>query len=388
MSPSIAILGAGPGGLTLGRLLHLANKHFIMFDLDLTSTSRPQGGTLDLHPTSGQAAIAACGLTTEFQALSRLEGEAFRLANKSNTLLIDIPASAGKGERPEIDRKDLRDMLVRSVPADKIRWGTKVLDVVKETDGDGWVVKHSKGEDRFDIVVGADGAWSRARAALSDVKPYYSGVSGVDLCFSDVDEKNPAISEMVGRGSLFAFGDGKALISQRNGDRSVRSYAMLRKGEEWLEESGIPWEDSEKAKAALVEGYYMDWADALKDLMYKADKDITTRKLFMLPVDFRWTHQKGCTLLGDAAHLMTPFAGVGVNLAMLDAMELAEALGGDDWQERVKEHEVKMMERGEKNAKETWSNLELAFREDSPTGFMAKMMEYMGGDGHIKASKQ
>jgi 2-polyprenyl-6-methoxyphenol hydroxylase-like FAD-dependent oxidoreductase len=43
-----------------------------------------------------------------------------------------------------------------------------------------------------------------------------------------------------------------------------------------------------------------------------------------LPVGLRFDHMKGVTALGDAAHLMTPFAGIGVNTAFWDAMLLSD----------------------------------------------------------------
>lgn len=77
----------------------------------------------------------------------------------------------GDGEetdRPEIDRRDLRVLLLDSVPKDKIRWGAKVENLQKQDDGlmsirfkDGTV------ESGFSLVVGADGAWSKARSLVS-----------------------------------------------------------------------------------------------------------------------------------------------------------------------------------------------------------------------------
>jgi 2-polyprenyl-6-methoxyphenol hydroxylase-like FAD-dependent oxidoreductase len=65
MSSSIAIVGCGPGGLTLARLLHQAQIKFAIFDLrsePTLSSSIALSGSLDLHVESGQRALQACGL--------------------------------------------------------------------------------------------------------------------------------------------------------------------------------------------------------------------------------------------------------------------------------------------------------------------------------------
>jgi 2-polyprenyl-6-methoxyphenol hydroxylase-like FAD-dependent oxidoreductase len=391
--PSIAIIGAGPGGLTLARLLHINNLSCTVFENDASPNSRSQGGTLDLHPESGQSALKAAGLFDRFQELMRFEGEAFRLADKSGHLYINTSADEPKGRRPEIDRIQLRQLLLDSVPAENIRWGWKVKSIEKP-DADGrWGIAftdNTKPSEFFDLVVGADGAWSKVRAVLSDVQPFYSGVSGLDFRFGDVDINQPKIAQLVGRGSYFAYSDSKGLLGQRNGDGSIRCYVMMRTPENWLTDCGIDFSNPAETKTEILNRYYNDWDDSLKDLVRLADDDIISRKLFMLPIGFQWVSKQGITLLGDAAHLMTPFAGVGVNLAMHDALDLATAIVArkNDWEAKalpvdredlavaLRSYEAEMLKRAESNATKTWENLELCFRDDAPVGFMERINGY------------
>ncbi len=131
-----------------------------------------------------------------------------------------------------------------------------------------------------------------------------------------------------------------------------------------------------------------DWGERLKKLIAagcdaegEAGTGISAVPMYMLPVDFTWKHVPGVTVIGDAAHLMTPFAGEGVNIAMLDALELAKAMfvgitdGNID--EVVKRFEVGMWERSKDVAAATWANLQIIFADDAPDGFV-KLMESYG----------
>jgi 2-polyprenyl-6-methoxyphenol hydroxylase-like FAD-dependent oxidoreductase len=79
--------------------------------------------------------------------------------------------------------------------------------------------------------------------------------------------------------------------------------------------------------------------------------DVTARSLYMLPIGHQWQNKPGITLIGDTAHLMTPFAGEGVNMAMKDALDPAEALvlassqNFEDVTERITRFERSMFKR-------------------------------------------
>jgi 2-polyprenyl-6-methoxyphenol hydroxylase-like FAD-dependent oxidoreductase len=388
-SPKIAIIGAGPGGLTLATLLQRNKVPYTIYELEAGPNARNQGGTLDLHRDSGQLALHEAGLTEEFRKRSRPEGEAMKLVSPDGKVLWnenadDAPSRPEKfADRPEIDRLVLRDMLLDSLEPDNICWGEKLQRVEPGEDGAYDLHFNSGIEKGFDLVVGADGAWSKVRPLLTDEKPFYSGVSAIELWALDVENRYPWLSEYVGAGNCFMFDEGRALLSQRNGDGSIRSYACVRQSENWADDCGIDWTAPETARKELTEQYFGDCAPELKRIILETRDELIPRVLHMLPIGIKWAARPGVTLLGDAAHLMTVFAGVGVNVAMHDALDLANAIvawrnsGADrsGLADALRAYEVAMFERGEANARRTWQRTGMSFSK----GGGEKMIEMMKG---------
>jgi 2-polyprenyl-6-methoxyphenol hydroxylase-like FAD-dependent oxidoreductase len=230
--PTIAIIGAGPGGLLLSRLLHLASIPFTLYESEPPRHSRPQGGSLDIHAESGQLALSEAQLIDEFRKIARAEGEDLRIADKTGHLHWEEIDSGDHG-RPEIDRIQLRDILLDSISANTVMWGCKVRSITRLEGENGKHEVHiettSEGfrTEIFDLVVGADGAWSKVRPLLTDIKPQYSSISCLDMHIHSVDTEFPHIAKLVGQGSYIAVSDSKGLMAQRNGDGSIRTYVML-----------------------------------------------------------------------------------------------------------------------------------------------------------------
>lgn len=368
-SQRIAIIGAGPGGLTLARLLQRNNIPCIIFELDASSTSRDQGGIIDLHPRAGQLALKEAGLLDEFNAHSLPEAEASKIVKADGNIAYndngEQMAAIHAGERPEIDRNVLRNILINSVAPESIKWGHKLLSVVKTVEGKYNLHFQHGVEGGFDLVVGADGAWSKVRPLLTSVIPYYSSITIVELQAHNVSTSKPWLAEYAGTGSLFMFDEGRGIVCQRNAHAdSVRVYAGVRQPEAWAKDCGINWSKKDEARKELTERYFGDCGQDLKRALLEASDTLVTRPLYMLPVGLKWESQPGLTLLGDAAHLMTPFAGVGVNVALADALDLAQALikrkdslNTETLAEAVKEYEATMFVRGKDNMEKTYKGL-------------------------------
>jgi hypothetical protein len=91
-----------------------------------------------------------------------------------------------------------------------------------------------------------------------DQKPFYSGITGVKILALNIEERHPWLSKYVGEGSCFMFDEGRVVICQRNGNGVIRTYAALRKSENWLEECGIDWSNHDAVRETLVREYFND----------------------------------------------------------------------------------------------------------------------------------
>jgi 2-polyprenyl-6-methoxyphenol hydroxylase-like FAD-dependent oxidoreductase len=371
--PHIAIIGAGPGGLTLARILHLHGITTSVFEREQFSNVRPQGGSLDMHAESGQYAIECAGLTNEFKRIARYEDQETRVYDKHGKLMFFDASTTG--DRPEVDRGHLRQMLLDSLPEGVIRWGHEFRAAHPQPDGSFELVFRNGVREKFGLVVGADGAWSRIRPLVSRARPIYSGVTFFELGIDDVDERYPELARLVGRGLTFALGDSKALIGHRDANAHIGIYAALCVPEDWIANGGLDQTSSEAMRKSLA-AHFDDWSENLRKLIDKSDERMVARGLYALPVGHRWEHRPGVTLLGDAAHLMSPFGGDGANLAMWDAADLAAALMRDgDWETAVRDHEISMLARAEEPAAGAAGALDEVFSENG----LAHMVREMEG---------
>jgi 2-polyprenyl-6-methoxyphenol hydroxylase-like FAD-dependent oxidoreductase len=315
----IAIVGGGLGGLTLARVLHRHGIDAVVYEREASRSARAQGGSLDLHPESGQQALADAGLVGRFRSEARPEGEEHRILDPAGRTLVHHKPSPGSfSGRPEIDRSVLRDLLLDSIPGDTVAWQHRLVAATPRPDGGFGLTFESGHRTDCDILIGADGARSIVRPLLTDARLSHVATL-VELSIGDADRRHPDLAALVGPGNLWCIGVSQILAAQRLSDGSIRVGISLR-----AEDRDI---DAYRDRRALLD-LFDGWDASLTALIEAGDDAPTPRRIEAMPPGTRWDNQPGITLIGDAAHLMPP-VGEGANQAMLDAAELARELAAN-----------------------------------------------------------
>lgn len=367
MNAPVTIIGAGLGGLTLARVLHVRGIAATVYEAEASASARAQGGMLDIHENNGQLALKAAGLFEEFRRLIHPGGQETRVLDMKGNLLFDDPDD-GTGGRPEVPRGELRRILLDSLPAGTVRWGHKVVETSSLGDGRRRVVFADGSTVDTDLLVGADGAWSRVRPLVSDAKPAYVGITFVETYLYDAEARHPASAAAVGGGSLFALAPGRGILAHREPNGVLHTYVALKKPKEWFD--GVDFSDPATALARIAEEFD-GWAPELAALITQGETDPVPRPIHSLPVGHRWDRVHGVTLLGDAAHLMAP-SGEGANLAMFDGAQLGEILAANpgDVEAALLAYETESFTRSATEAAEADRMTHVLFGDDAPRSLL------------------
>jgi len=381
----VAIVGGGPGGLTLARLLQLKGVNVKVYERDLNKHARVQGSPLDLHDESGLKAIAEAGLLGEFKANYMVGADRETITNELGEIFYSD--HEGKPEenfghehfRPEIDRGVLRKILLDSLQPETVVWDSHLVSMTVV--GDGWRLEFRDGKTAYaDLVIAADGANSKIRPYITDIKPFYSGVLMLEGNVYDAENKVPKVHALLGGGKIMAFGNEKNLLMGQKGNGEVGFYASFKVDEQWTKDSGLNYSDNAEV-LAWFKKEYAEWSDFWCELFENAETPFIPRPIYCMPLDQNWEAKPNVTMLGDAAHVMPPFAGEGVNMAMLDALELCECLSTNaygSFQEAIAIYETNMRKRAAIMAKESLDNGELMHSKHA----LSNMVSFFNGASH------
>lgn len=349
---TVAIIGGGPGGLTLATLLQKKGVAVKVYERDIDRNVRIQGGALDLHEESGLAALAKANLMDEFKANYRPGADLMRVVDNQAKIYSDQHLEekkfdfGNKNHRPEIDRGPLRNILLNSLEPETVVWNSHIVSI--EPIGNTWkIVFQNENTVIADIVIGADGANSKIRPFVTDIKPVWSGVTAIEGVVYDAVKTAPKIHQLLKGGKIFAFGNEKMLIVSSKGDGSFGFYPSMKTNENWVKESGLDFKDNQQL-LNWFKKEFKEWSSVWHELFENEKTLFIPRPLFCMPLDQYWKAKSNISLIGDAAHLMPPFAGEGVNMAMLDALELSESLTNstfEDTTRAIENYEKRMFKR-------------------------------------------
>ena len=357
----IAIIGGGPGGLTLARLLQLNGATVKVYERDINKDARVQGTTLDLHEESGLKALRQAHLLDAFKKNYRPGADRMIIANENaETFFSDHEAKpeedfGSEHFRPEIDRGPLRKILLESLKPDTVVWNSQFVSIEKREDS--WQLHFKNGTSVYaDMVIGADGANSKIRPYITDIKSFYSGVSGLMGSVYNPETTVPNIHKLLNGGKIMAFGGEKCFTVASKGDGSLAFYLSYKADESQLKKLNLT---DKTQMLSWFKNDFAEWSNVWHELFKNAEMPFMPIPIYCMPLNQTWEALPNLTMLGDAAHLMPPFAGEGVNMAMLDAVELSDCLCNkkfSDIQTAIAFYEKQMRKRAAEAAQESLGN--------------------------------
>ncbi|MEH2446006.1 MAG: FAD-dependent monooxygenase, partial [Nostoc sp.] len=278
--------------------------------------------------------------------------------------------------RPEIDRGPLRNILLESLQLETVVWDSHFISMEKQNEG--WLLHFKNGSSSYaDIIIAADGINSKIRPYITNIKAFYSGITMLEGNVYNAEKATPYIYALLNGGKIMAFGNTKNLLMGLKGSGDLTFYASFKIDENWASYSGLDYSNKTQMLAWFKEEY-CEWSNIWCELFENAATPFIPRPIYCMPLNQTWEALPNLTMLGDAAHVMPPFAGEGANMAMFDALELSECLCNEnfsDIQTAIASYENQMRKRAAEAAQESLKNGERMHSIDS----LEKMLAFFCG---------
>jgi 2-polyprenyl-6-methoxyphenol hydroxylase-like FAD-dependent oxidoreductase len=320
----VAIIGAGPVGLTMAKLLQQNGIDVAVYERDKNAQTRISGGTLDLHKGSGQDAMKKAGLLENYYAKAIAMGRI--VANEQGEILFSKGFSLEEQyDNPEINRNDLRQLLLDSLTPKTVFWNSKFTKL-EEHNGK-WILHFENNVTATaDFIIGANGGMSKARKFVTDAEIEHTGTLIIQGEVPQPEISCPEFFQLCDEKILMSANNGNLLVANsKNGD--LLSYNVIFKTpEEWSKDNGLKAQNKDSI-IAFLENKFSNWHECYKELFRSTSSFIPgpTRKI-TLDIPWKTNRPLPITLIGDAAHIMPPFAGQGANTGLKDALILSKNL--------------------------------------------------------------
>jgi salicylate hydroxylase len=315
----VTIIGAGIGGLTLAVALKQKNPaiEVDIYESDAGGFSRRQGYDLGLKGDSGLRVLTSLGLRDKVLTDNAVKVTNFVFTNQAGKELLALPARDEERLTYRVEREHLKKVLLGALDQIHIHYGKKCVGY-EQSNGKITAVFDNNESVMTDYLIAGDGVASAIRAQMIGDEKQYLGLGAI-VGFAPIEIESPLLSG----GYFMTLGDnGGSFFAYRQPGGVHFSYTSHASNEQYLTRLSV-----QELRTKLV-SETQGWHALVGQIVAMADPQSLLVRGYYDKQPIKTSHDGNVWLLGDAAHPMCPFQGQGANMAMVDALKIADYLVG------------------------------------------------------------